>query len=103
MELSNRDRLYKDLLARDGRDRFILKMVEELNELSVAIIHYTDGKISSDDLLGEVADVMIQLGKLGHLFGNDYLGRDIFEQAEPFMAMKIEHLKRIVYADKKGL
>lgn len=54
---------YIDLYAKDG-DFYFLKMCEELSELQTAILHYRQGKVELDNVIEEVADVIIQLDKI---------------------------------------
>jgi NTP pyrophosphatase (non-canonical NTP hydrolase) len=44
--------------------KYLSKIVEELNELAVAITHYNDGKIDRVGVLIEVADVLFQIEKI---------------------------------------
>ncbi len=56
--------LLSELLHIDGRQKFISKIIEELAELQVAVLHMEQKKVSTDSVYGEISDVMIQLEKL---------------------------------------
>jgi NTP pyrophosphatase (non-canonical NTP hydrolase) len=60
----------KELFDKHGSQPYLSKIVEELNELACAIPHYLDGKIQTDDLLCEIADVYLQLEKLEAFLDN---------------------------------
>ena len=57
------------VLDKWGADTQILKAVCELNELSLALLHYREGKISEDEILTEMADVEIMTNQLKLVFG----------------------------------
>jgi phosphoribosyl-ATP pyrophosphohydrolase len=44
--------------------KYLSKIIEELNELAVAVVHYEDGKIDRVGVLIEVADVLFQIEKI---------------------------------------
>ena len=58
----------KALLSYDHREAFVLKMIEELNELALSVIHYEAGKEDFDNLAKEVADVLFQIDKMFYLY-----------------------------------
>ena len=55
--------LFKELHDRNP-DKYMMKVAEELAELSVATLHFHDGKATAEQLIDEMADVYIQLSKL---------------------------------------
>jgi NTP pyrophosphatase (non-canonical NTP hydrolase) len=63
--------LYKRAIETFGAKKQILKSVEELTELSLALQHYLDGKCNKTDILVEMADVKIMLNQLALIFGED--------------------------------
>lgn len=56
--------LMKEIFHKRGKDEYIRKITEELNELACAVSHYVDGKIDSEEVIEEMADVYLQLYKL---------------------------------------
>lgn len=60
---------YKELHRKDG-DFYFIKICEELSELQTAILHYKQGKINAEDVIEEVADVIIQLDKVCAYLGD---------------------------------
>lgn len=50
-----------------GEEHQMLKAVEEMAELTQAIIKYLDGPAEWNDLLGELADVLIMAEQLDYL------------------------------------
>jgi NTP pyrophosphatase (non-canonical NTP hydrolase) len=92
----NNDTLMKDLLYHDGRNKYISKIVEELSELSVAILHYEQGRNVAIDVMAEVADVGIQLEKIIALLRED--GRlNIEENIEVFTEQTKSFLEGYIY------
>lgn len=63
--------LCKEALDYFGEDAQILKTVEELNELSVALMHYRDKKATKLHVKGELADVLIMCEQMCIKFGFD--------------------------------
>jgi len=54
--------VYKKLYDQN-KDKYFLKICEELSEFQVSLLHYRDRKITYDELLKEIVDVGIQLEK----------------------------------------
>ena len=84
--------LYKDLLQMDGQDKYIRKMVEELTELQLALLHWQSGKSTAYDIAVEIADVKIQLEKALELYGLD-------QRANKHYNDKVRELEDYVYHD----
>lgn len=57
----------------DQEGAFELKIVEELMELALCMIHIKDEKTDVLDLAKEVADVEFQIEKIKHLYRNENL------------------------------
>jgi len=56
-----------------GAENQVRKAVEELTELSVALLHSLDGRGDTENILEEMADVEIMLEQLHVIFGyGDY-------------------------------
>ena len=55
---------YERILKHYGKDHQMVKAVEELAELSSAIMHYRDGRASRQAVVEEMADVAIMLTQL---------------------------------------
>jgi hypothetical protein len=64
----NKKDLYKQATETWGEEAQIKVVLEELAELSLAILHYYRGKCSLQDMASEVADVEIMLEQLRVLF-----------------------------------
>lgn len=56
--------IYRKLLEKDGEDKYLLKVCEELAELQQALLHYKDGKCSVTKVYDELADMDIQIPKI---------------------------------------
>lgn len=62
--MSRLTKLSIQALDKWGKDTQILKAVCELNELSLALLHYREGKTTEEEVLTEIADVTIMLRQL---------------------------------------
>lgn len=63
--------MLKELFNSSNRKDYVLKILEELAELQVALTHYELGKTGKEEVLDEVADVSIQLDKIVVMLEND--------------------------------
>lgn len=63
--------ILKELFFKRGKEEYIRKIQEELAELSAAVSHYVDGKITESQLINELADVELQLFKIRMML-NDF-------------------------------
>mgnify|MGYP000969530371 CR=1 FL=1 len=57
-------RTYQQAIKAFGHKHTYSKTIEELIELALALVHYQDGKIALPELVGEIADVELTVGKL---------------------------------------
>lgn len=87
------DQLFEDLMGRDGKTKYIRKIIEELAELQLAILHYQDGKVGHLQIKEEMADVLLQIEKLAYAM--DISDEDL--SAAYFK--KLHQLEEIVYYD----
>lgn len=72
LEPNNRqgeDDLLSRAVATFGARAQVLKLVEELAELNLALIHWTAGKTTNQEVITELADVSILIKQMGHVFG----------------------------------
>lgn len=60
--------IYQQIINKYGKEHQILKAVEELTELSLALQHYFDGKTATDAVVNELVDVEIMLIQLKIIF-----------------------------------
>jgi DNA-directed RNA polymerase subunit F len=79
--------IYEQAVNKFGADHQILKAVEELNELAVALMHYRDGKATSEQVMNEVADVQILFEQLELIFEME---------SAPFVHEKLKKLEIII-------
>ncbi|MBN1956974.1 MAG: antitoxin [Desulfuromonadales bacterium] len=63
--------LYQATLKKWGEEAQYDQAVEECAELIIALKHYRRGKISSQAVVDELADVTLMLGQLTWMFGED--------------------------------
>lgn len=90
--------LMRKLYSKDGGNKYIRKVLEELNELSCAVSHYSDHKIPKQQVIEEMADVELQMEKLkAWLAGFDEAELAFINCAiDSQLKSKTENLKRIV-------
>jgi hypothetical protein len=77
--------LYKQACTKYGQLHQENKAIEEMAELSVALFHFRDGKITLDELRSEIADVAIMADVLKMLYGE--------AECEELERMKLERLR----------
>ena len=65
--------LFEQAVKIYGAESQVRKAVEELTELSVALLHSLDGRGDTENILEEMADVEIMIEQLHVIFGyGDY-------------------------------
>ena len=65
--------LFEKAVNKYGAENQVRKAVEELTELSVALLHSLDGRGDTENIREEMADVEIMLEQLHVIFGyGDY-------------------------------
>lgn len=69
-----------------GREKQLLKVVEECNELATTILHYLNGRGNDMDVITEVADVAIMIDQLALMFDAELIKTE--------MARKLIRLER---------
>ena len=84
MELN---RVYAATLEKWGAEAQYDQAVEECAELIAALKHFRRGKIDSQAVIDELADVTLMLGQLSWMFGADKVDR-----AAQDKLLKLQHL-----------
>ena len=72
--------VYRKAIEHFGTDHRYLKAVEECNELATTLLHYRDGKVSFEDLVGEVADVIIMTDQLRLILSSSAIDRAVINK-----------------------
>ena len=86
--------IYEQAIEKFGTDHQILKAVEELNELAVALMHYRQGKAGAIDVASEIADVQIMIGQMSFIIDPTHLLIDAALNA------KLERLNKRIHENK---
>lgn len=86
--------VFEDAIETFGYGPQMRKAVEELAELTVALIHYYDNRATHMDVATEIADVLIMCHQLARITGEDYVMREY--------NAKIERLKERIVEVKRG-
>ena len=84
--------LYRDLLQKDGYEKYIRKSIEELAELQLALLHFSDAKTNRYHIAIEIADVKSQLEKLEELYMIEDVSSKHYNE-------KLRELEEYVYED----
>lgn len=84
------NRVLQDAIKRWGNGRQMTKAIEEMAELTTAILHHDDKKASLGEVLGEAADAMIMLLQLRMIYGAEGFDRSL--------RLKMEALEKKVKA-----
>ena len=71
MEINN---ICKRAVDTFGPEHQTMKAVEEMGELMAALVQYNDGRVSSEDVMTEIADVMIMMEQLAFIFDPRFVG-----------------------------
>jgi len=95
------NRTYQKAIKAFGEADVIYKVIEELSELLVAIIHYRDGKISLPKLIDEMADVKITTEKL-EVYLTDKLSLDIVGFISDAKKIKLQGLEKLIKKKNEG-
>jgi NTP pyrophosphatase (non-canonical NTP hydrolase) len=69
MTYIEKDETCRMALKHFGSEHQMLKMVEECNELANALMHYIDNRATADDVITELADVVVMLNQMVLVFG----------------------------------
>ncbi|MDO4212222.1 MAG: hypothetical protein Q4D23_11035 [Bacteroidales bacterium] len=56
-----------------GNEHQIMKAIEEMGELTTALIQYRDGRVTPEDVETEIADVRIMMEQLAFIFDEDFV------------------------------
>lgn len=65
--------IYYKAVKKFGVPSQVTKALEELSELSVALLHYYSGKMTIDAVADEIADVEIMCSQLRHIIGDEII------------------------------
>lgn len=95
MELSEKVNLYKEVMEALGYDHQMHKAVEEMAELTDALMKHADGRATKEQIITEIADVIICCEQLALHFGLI----DVLAERDRKMQRLTERLKE--YKDKK--
>lgn len=69
MTYIEKDETCRMALKHFGLEHQMLKMVEECNELANALMHYIDNRVTADEVITELADVVVMLNQMVIVFG----------------------------------
>ena len=80
------EEIYKKAMDKWGRELQIIMGIEEMAELTKALVKHLRGKGNSDDILEEMADVDIMLGQLKRMF-------NVFDRFNKIRRVKMDRLE----------
>lgn len=83
--------IYKRTLQKWGKDAQYEQTVEECAELIATLKHYSRGKVNSQAVVDELADVYLMVGQLTYMFGE--------EQLAAAVERKISKLEKLLEED----
>lgn len=67
------NKICKQAVETFGRDHQTRKALEEMGELIVALMQYSDARVSPEDVMTEIADVRIMMEQLAYMFDPDFV------------------------------
>ena len=83
--------IYKKAIDHYGKEKQINQAIEELNELAVSLNHIRRDKCDKSDLLGEIADVLIMIEQVRHIFDIPLADvKKAMDRREKFLSLKID-------------
>lgn len=90
----------KRLIANYGSKAQTEKCIEEMAELTSALLHFKNGRCTKDDVVTEIADVLFTAAQMAVLFGEHDVTVELLRKVER-TEKKIEtaELKRMYYGD----
>lgn len=56
-----------------GPEHQTMKAIEEMGELTTALVQYRDGRVTPEDVMTEIADVRIMMEQLSYIFDEDFI------------------------------
>ena len=65
--------VYQKTIEKWGEEAQYAQMIEECAELITTLQHFSRGKVDSDAVVNELADVFLMVGQLTYMFGEDQL------------------------------
>lgn len=72
--------IYQKAIEYFGIDNQKLKAIEEMAELTNALIHLRDGRCEEQDVITEIADVTIMMQQLAIFFGKEKVENEILRK-----------------------
>jgi len=69
--------IYQLAVATFGSERQKKQAIEELSELSLALIHSMSGKATQESVIDEVVDVIIMMRQLTEIYGEEAINSRI--------------------------
>lgn len=67
--MTNLEVIYRKIIDRYGAEHQMRKAVEEMGELTAALMQHLGGRDNRDNVIEEIADVKIMIGQMEALFG----------------------------------
>lgn len=82
MTYAEKDDICRRALSHWGDDHQMLKTVEECNELANALMHYIDNRATAEDVVTELADMVVMLNQMLIVFGTHQVDEEIHRKYE---------------------
>jgi len=95
--MSDYQAIYRATLAKWGEEAQYDQAIEECAELIAALKHFKRGRIGTDEIVAELADVSLMIGQLSWMLGNERVEQAIREKLQ-----KLEGLLGIPEPTEKG-
>lgn len=78
----NHDPVLLEAIEKFGIPMQINVAIEEFNECSVALLHYRRAKASREQVVSEIADVIIMARQLAFIFGHEDVDHAVLRKVE---------------------
>lgn len=83
--------IYAEAIETFGIDGQIDMLHEEIGELQSAINKHKRGRVGREDVITEIADVMIMLGQMAYIYGSEEVRREKERKLERLQKRIKEH------------
>lgn len=92
--------LSKHLISTYGSKVQTEKCIEEMAELTSALLHFKNGRCTKDDVVTEIADVLFTTAQMAVLFGEHDVTNELLRKVERTeKKLEATELKRMYYGD----
>lgn len=87
MNLADYSEIYQAAVQKWGREAQFEQVIEECAELIAAIKHFRRGKTNEQAVVDELADVLLMVGQMVYMLGEDRVSVSVGEKVEKLVVL----------------